>query len=200
MIIDVSEFLKEIKNRDPHLGILLESVVDGLKGISMHAGINPRGKVEPPAPHQALNIAAGTDHVHVTITDNSPVKKNVEHFIEYSVNDPSFANAHVEHLGASRGRVLALPAKDGAGAPLSYYFKSYGQYSGSDAQSKHTFFGSKFAPTAVTLTGSSKLTLLPSTGSGTGKSDGSQSGSGLGTVLERPPVGPKRSPAPPAAL
>lgn len=189
---DVTQFLTDIRNAWPRLGLLLGSFLDDLTGISNHLGMDPKGKVQPPDPHQALNVAAGTDHVHVTITDNSQVKKNVRHFVEWSVNDPSFQSPHVEELGASRGRVLALPAKDGGGALISYYFKSYGQYFGSDAQSKHTYFGSRFAPTAVTLTGASQLTLMPSTGSGTGRPDGSQSGSGLGTVLQRPPAGPKR--------
>lgn len=195
-MLDASQFLNEIRNRDPHLGKLLEQLIDGLNGISNHLGVDPKGKAQPPDPHQAINVVAGTDHVHVTITDNSQVKKNVQNFVEWSANDPSFSNPHVEDLGASRGRVLALPAKDGTGTVISYYFKSYGQRFGSDAQSKHTFFGTRFAPTPVTLTGASQLTLLPSAGSGTGKSDGSQSGSGLGTVLERPALGPKRSPAP----
>src|SRR6266849_10820180 len=130
-MLDFSQFLTEIRSRDPHLGLLLQGVIDGLNGVSNHLGVDPTGKVQPPDAHQALNIAAGTDHVHVTITDNSKVKKNVQNFVEYSVNDPAFANPHVEDLGASRGRVLALPAKDGGGVPISYYFKSYGQYFGS---------------------------------------------------------------------
>ena len=199
-MIDRSQFLKEIRNRDPHLGMLIESLFQGLDGVANHLGVDPTGRTQPPDAHQALNVAAGDSHVHVTITDNSQVKKNVQNFIEWSVNDPSFSRPHVEHLGASRGKVLALPAKDGTGATISYYFKSYGAYFGSDSQSKHTYFGSKTVPTAVTLTGTSKLTLLPSTGSGTGRSDGSQSGAGLGPILQRPAVGPKRVPGPSASL
>jgi hypothetical protein len=195
-VIPVGQFLKEIKNRDPHLGMLIENVLDSVNGLSMHLGVVPFARNEPPDAHQALNVVAGSDHVHVTITDNSQVRKNVQNFVEYSVNDPTFASPHVEHLGASRGRVLALPAKDGLGAPITYYFKSYGQYLGSDAQAKHTYFGTQLTPTPVTLTGASQLTLSPSTGSGTGRPDGSQSGAGLGPVLQRPPVGPKRMPAP----
>jgi hypothetical protein len=195
-MLDASQFLNEIRNKDAHLGKLLEQLIDGLNGVANHVGVDPTGKVKPPDPHQALNIAAGSDHVHVTITDNSKVKKNVNYFVEWSANDPAFANPHVEALGPSRGKVLPLPAKDGGGVPIQYYFKSYSQYPGSDPQSRHTFFGPKFAPTPVTLTGASTLALLPSAGSGTGKPDGSQSGSGLGRVLERPPGGPKRAPAP----
>lgn len=195
-MLDASQFLNEIRNKDPHLGKLLEQLIDGLNGVANHVGVDPTGKLEAPDPHQALNVSAGSDQVHVTITDNSEVRKNVNYFVEWSANDPAFANPHVEPLGATRGKILPLPAKDGSGVPIQYYFKSYGQYTGSDPQSEHTFFGPKFAPTPVTLTGASTLALLPSTGSGTGKPDGSQSGSGLGHVLERPPVGPKRTPAP----
>ena len=190
------QFLTEVRNKDPHLALLLEKIIDNLNNLSQHAGFDPSGKVQPPEPHQALNVAAGTDHVHIAITDNSKVRKNVQYFAERSANDPAFTNPHVEHLGASRERVLALPAKDGNGVPIQYYFKSYGSYPGSDPQSRHTYFGSKFAPTAVTLTGASQLALLPAVGSGTGRPDGSQSGAGLGIDLERPPLGPKRSPAP----
>ena len=199
-MLDASQFLNEIRNKDPHLGKLLEQLIEGLNGISNHVGVDPTGKVAPPDPHQALNVVAGTDHVHVTITDNSQVKKNVQHFVEWST-DPAFGpgNAHVEHLGSSREKVLALPAKDGTGAVIQYYFKSYGQYLGSDPQSEHKFFGTPLAPTPVTLTGASQLTLLPAVGSGTGRPDGSESGSGLGIVLERPPQGPKRPAAPQAS-
>src|SRR6516225_12210829 len=151
-----------------------------------HAGIDIKGRVQPPAQIAGLNVAAGSDHVHVTINDPAQINKNVQYFVEYSVNDPTFSQPHVEHLGASRGRVIALPAKDGLGAVQNYYFRAYSQYMGSDPQSKHAYWGSIGAPTAVTLTGSSQLTLLPSMGSGTGRADGTQGGSGIGAVLTRP--------------
>lgn len=197
-MLDATQFLNEIRNRDPHLGKLLEQVIDGLNSVSDHIGVDPKGKPQPPDAHQALNISAGTDHVHVTITDNSQLKKNAQNFVVWSANDPAFGpgNAHVEHLGASRGKVLPLPAKDQNGVVIQYYFKSYGQFFGSDPQSKHTYFGSQFAPTPVSLTGNSQLALLPAVGSGTGQPDGSQPGAGLGIDLQRPPQGPKRSPAP----
>jgi len=195
-MLDTSQFLNEIRNRDPHLGLLLQQLFDGVDGLSNQANINPTGKVAPPDPIAAINVAAGTDHLHVTLMDNSEVRKGTRYFVEWSVNDPYFLNPHVEDLGASREKVLALPAKDGTGTQIQYFVKAYPQLPGSDPQPKHTFWGTRFAPTPVTLSGSSQLALLPSTGSGTGKPDGSQSGSGLGVVLQRPPTGPKRSPAP----
>ena len=195
-VIDSTQFLKEVKNRDPHLGLLFESFIDSVNVALNHLGVNTTGKVEPPVALQGLNVAAGSDHVHVTLTDNSNVRKNLQYFVEWSANDPTFGNPHVEHLGASRGRVLALPAKDGHGTTQNYYFRAYSQYMGSDPQTKKAYYGTLGNPTAVTLTGSSALTLLPSAGSGTGKPDGSQGGSGIGVVLTRPAPGPKRSPVP----
>ena len=191
-----TQFLTEIRNANPHLGLLLGDLFDGLDGFSNHAGFDPLGKVQPPDALSAVNVSPGSDQVHVTLTDNSQVKKNVRYFVEWSVNDPAFNNPHVEDLGSIRGRVLPLAAKDQNGVQIQYYFKAYSQYEGSDPQSKHTFFGTRYAPTAVTLSGSSQLQYLPSAGSGTGKPDGSQSGSGLGKVLQRPAPGPPRSQAP----
>ena len=196
-MLDRSQFLKSIKNTWPHLGVLLEQMFDNVDTMANHLGVDMKGKVEPPPNLAGLNVSAGSDHVHVTITDNSQVKKNIKYFVEYSVNDPSFANPHVEELGSSRGKVLPLPAKPtGGGAATQYYFRAYSQYMGSNPAKKPIYFGTLGAPTPVTLTGSSQLTLLPSTGSGTGAPDGSQGGSGLGIVLTRPAPGPKRPATP----
>jgi PPE-repeat protein len=92
--------------------------------------------------------------------------------------------------------VLALPAKDNSNNPINYYFRAYSQYMGSDPQKKHIYYGTTYAPTAVTLSGASKLTLLQSQGSGTGRSDGTQGGAGLGFVQKRAAVTAKRAPAP----
>jgi hypothetical protein len=195
-MIDSIQFLRKIKNENPVLGNYLESMFDAVNVALNHAGIDIKGKIQPPAQIAGLNVAAGSDHVHVTINDSSQINKNVQYFVEWSANDPNFSQPHVEHLGASRGRVLALPAKDGLGATQNYYFRAYSQYMGGDPQTKQIYYGSVGAPTAVTLTGSSQLSLLPSQGSGTGRADGTQGGAGLGFVLNRPVVGPKRSPAP----
>jgi len=195
-MIDSAQYIKQIKNRDPHLGLFLESLYDSINVSLNHLGMSATGLHQPPHPISGVNVAAGSDHVHVTLTDASAVKKNIQYFVEYSVNDPTFAQPHVQDLGASRGHVFPLPAKDGLGAPINYYFRAYSQYAGSDPQSKHAYWGTLGAPTAVTLTGSSQLTLLPSTGSGTGRSDGTQGGSGIGSVLTRPPVQPKQWPLP----
>lgn len=195
-MIDSTQFLKKIKNENPFLGNYLEAMFDQVNVALNHMGIDIKGKQQPPPPIASLNVASGSDHVHVTINDPSAVSKNVQYLVEYSVGDPSFSQPHVEDLGSSRGRIIPLPAKTGGGVTQTYYFRAYSQYAGSDPQTKKAYFGSLGAPTAVTLTGSSTLNLLPSQGSGTGRPDGTQGGAGLGLVVQRQPVTTKRSPAP----
>ena len=195
-MIDSSQFLKLLKNRDPLIGNLFEGFFDQFNVALNHAGIDIKGKVQPPAPIAGLNVAAGSDHVHVTINDASQINKNVQYFVEWSANDPTFAQPHVKDLGSSRGEVIALPAKTAGGVQQKYYFRAYSQYMGGDPQSKHAYFGVRGNPTAVELTGSSTLDLLPSQGSGTGRADGTQGGAGLGFVLQRQTVTAKRAPAP----
>src|SRR6266849_4685459 len=152
-MIDREGFLKEIRNWYPRLGKLIELAFDCIDGTANHIGVNPFGKLAPPDAIKAINVKAGTDHMHVTLNDPSQVRKNVQYFIEYSTN-PSFAGPHVEHLGASRSRVIALPAKDDRGNPVTYYVRGYSQHIGSDAQPQKTVFGGSGAPTGVTLSGS----------------------------------------------
>lgn len=194
-MLDGSQFLKELRSSDPHLALLLSNIIDGINGVGNHIGVDPTGKVQPPDEIQAINVKAGDSHVHVTLNDPSAVRKGVQYFVEWDT-DPSFPAPHPEHLGAARGRMLALPSQKDDGSPISYYFRAYSQYHGSDAQSKKAVFGGTYSAAPVTLSGTSKLTPLPSQGSGTALADGTQGGLGLGTDLERLPVGPK-VPVPP---
>lgn len=80
-MIDSSQFLKQIKNRDPHLGNYLESMFDSINVALNHMGIDIKGKQQPPPPIAGLNVAAGSDHVHVTINDSSTINKNISYFL-----------------------------------------------------------------------------------------------------------------------
>lgn len=187
-MLDISQFLKEIKSQiHPRLALLLEQIAEGVNNLATHVGVDPAGKLAPPDPIKAINVKAGTDHVHVTLTDTQPIRKGVEYFVEYSTDG---TNWRTEHLGPSRERVIALPAKDDNGNPVNYSFRAFHQYRGSDP-SKPVVFGGTLTPATVTLSGSSKLTLQAPVGSGTAAPDGSQPGKGYGVDLQRLPIGPK---------
>jgi hypothetical protein len=180
-MLDLSAYLTEIKNRDPRVGVAIQNIQDAVNQLGTATGCDPTAHTEAPNPPAAINVASGSDHVHVTLTDNAQRSRAQNYFLEWSVNDPDFLAPNVEHLGAGRGRVMALPAKDGNNNPINYYFRGYSHALGAKSASKKVVFGGTSSPTAVTLTGSSTLNLLPSTGSGTSPSNGQKPGTGFGT-------------------
>lgn len=202
-MIDASQFLAQLRQASSWesarngLHVLLTSLVDQIGNGFNQAGIQATGKVQPPDPIENLNVVANNGTVHAVLTHNAPVNKQVNYFVEAST-EPSFAQPHVFHLGTSRSLFAPLPTKDGTGATIPWVFRSYAQYPGSDP-SGHTYLGTQFNPTPVTVGGTAQFTPLASTGSGTASANGTQGGLGFGKVLQRPPIGPKRSQAPSAA-
>jgi hypothetical protein len=197
MALDSSQFLQEIRARDPHLGLLLENIIGGMNTLGQQISVTPNGKVSPPNPIENLNVVANNGTVHAVLTHNAPVNKQVNYFVEADTST-AFAQPHVFHLGASRSLFTSLPTKDSNGVNLPWVFRAYAQYPGSDP-SAHTYFGTQNKPTIVTVGGSAQFTPLASTGSGTALANGTKGGEGLGVVLQRPAIGPKRSAAPSAA-
>jgi hypothetical protein len=168
----------------------LQRIEDAINNGFQQLAAEPVGLASPPPPLEGVNVKTSGELVHVTLTHNVPISKNIHYFVEYTQNDPNFLVPHVAHLGTSRGVVLNLPTKTDAGVAHNYYFQAYAQFPGSKPAKPVSFGG--LTPTAVTLSGTTQLTLQPSTGSGTALPDGSQGGSGFGKVNTRAPLGPKR--------
>lgn len=184
-MLDLAEYISEIRSMAgspwQRMSVMLNKIQDAINQLGDGVGVDPTGHTPSPAPPQGISVAASANQVHVTLTDNSKRTRPLNYFVEWSVNDPSFGNPHVEDLGVSRGRMLPLPAKDGNGNPINYYFRGYSSYPGSVNPSEHVVFGGKFTPSAVQLTaGTSQLTPLASTGAGTAATNGSQGGQGFG--------------------
>lgn len=177
--------------KDPVMRSALLSIQDAINNLGTHVAADPVGETSAPPPLQAVNVKTAGETVHVTFTHNVPINKGVHYFLEYA-NDPSFRQALVTHNGTSRTiPPFTLPTKDDNNATQTWYFRGYTQYPGSNPSAKVNYGGTN--PTAVTLGGTTSLTLLPSTGSGTAAPDGTQAGSGFGTIQSRPAIGPKRN-------
>lgn len=196
-MINTAQWLNELRSATSWdqarrgLHLLLTNLTDQIGNGFQQMGVQSTGKVQPPDPIDNLNIVANNGTVHAVLTHNAPVNKQVNYFVE-AATEPSFAQPHVFDLRSSRGHFFPLPNKDGNGVTIPWVFRSYAQYPGSDS-SKHTYFGTQFVPTPVTVGGTAQFTPLPSTGSGTAASNGQQGGLGLGNVLSRPQIGPKRT-------
>lgn len=171
----------------------LQRIEDAINQTAEVMGVDATQKVATPPPVQGLSAKAAGGFVHFTITDNAPIRKNLQYFVEYST-DPTFGTAHTLDLGASRTHPpIALPAMDDNSNPQTWYARAYSQYHGSDAGKKVNFGGT--TPAAINPGGSLALTLLPSTGAGTASPFGTQAGQGLGKDFQRLPLGPKRNQA-----
>ena len=188
--LDSGRELVRISQDNPLLGNLLRRIIKGITQTASNSGVSPVGESDPPPTIGAVNIKASGEIVHATINDAAPVVKGINYFVE-AATEPNFLNPHVEDLGTSRGKFFNLPSLTDTGGAQTWYFRGYSQYLGSKPSTKIPYGG--LAPTGVTLTGSTQLTPLSSTGSGTAASNGSQGGQGFGNLPIRPAVGPKRN-------
>jgi hypothetical protein len=182
MALDLGNLIDRIKTKDPYSAVVLNKIADAVNNLARNVGNDSNGTIPAPPPLESLNVKAASGTVHVVLTHNAPIQKGIQYFVEHST-DVSFAQPHVVHLGASRGTVLTLPAKNDSGTDTPHYFRAYAQYPGSAATAP-IYFGDS-TPTAVSVGGSTQLTLLPSTGSGTAAANGQQGGQGLGKFLVR---------------
>jgi len=178
--------LEEIRNANPSLGNLIRRVINAVNTVAQNAGIAPLGESDPPPSIGGVTVKASGGLAHVTISDTNEITKPIEYFIEHDT-DPNFTNPHVKHLVASRGAFIPLPAQDDNGTAQNWYFRAYSQHPGS-APSKPVYFGG-LSPSPVSVGGSTQMTPLQSTGSGTASNTGGQGGWGRGKVFTRPAQG-----------
>jgi hypothetical protein len=192
--------LSVVNQKDAYSGSLFGRVIDAINQLAKNAGVAAVGKVAPPPPINSINVqgaisngilTAPSEILHWTIQHNQPVQKGIRYFSEIDTS-PSFTNPHVVDHGTSRSAFLTLPKMDNAGTTHTYYLRSYAQMPGSDPVSP-TVHGGLSGAIGIQMTGTSKTSILPSTGSGTAAANGSQGGHGLGIVLDRTAIGPKRS-------
>ena len=199
-ILEGGQELTAISQKDFNNGNLLDRIISAVNNLAKNVGATAVGKLDPPPPIQSINVqgtqvgnvlTAPSELLHWTINHTQEIQKHAQYFTEIDTN-ANFTQPHVISHGASRSGFLHLPAQDNNGNTQTYFLRSYPQYTGSDAQ-KHTTFGGAAGATQIVMTGSSKTSLLTSTGSGTASAQGTQGGHGLGVVLTRSAPTSKRS-------
>lgn len=193
--LDLSQVISAVATRAKNYPVILSNALqrieDGVNNLGQQLAAEPVGLASPPPPLESLNVKTAGEMVHVTLTHNAPIQKNIHYFVEYD-NDPSFPQPHVIHNGTSRSvPPFSLPTNDDGAQPHTWYFRGYPQLPGSKPSAPVNFGG--LQPTPVTLSGTTNLTLQPSTGSGTAAPNGQQGGWGFGKTNTRGPVAPKRA-------
>jgi len=181
-------YLVDLWHKDAIQARFLQQIVNAINKLGFSLGANPVGDAQPPPPVQNINLKANNELLHVTLDHNAKVYRGIRYFVEISPNDQNFTRPLVVPLGPSRAsHPIPLPALDDNGAQVAYYVRAYAQYPGGPPSTK-TVFGGPLNPASVTLSGSTKMTLLSATGSGTAASNGQQGGQGYGKYPQSAPL------------
>ncbi len=193
MSIGGDDLLAQIENDNPKLGVFLRRyVVKSIETTAQNASVSPTGKIAPPAPPESINVTTAGEYMQVTVNHNAPIQKGIQYITHISPNSPQFSTPIVHDHGSSRcPPPFQLPTKDAGGNTISYYVRTIAQNQGGDA-CKPVYFGGS-SPVAVTMSGSTQMTLQPGTGSGTGSANGQQSAVGLGRTIFRQQTSARRT-------
>lgn len=180
-------------------GSLIGRMIDALNRLAKNLGASPLGELPPPPRVDSVSVkgtlagnvlTAPGEILHFVHTHNVPLNRNIQYTTEIDTS-PNFTNAHPILVSTSRSGFVHLPTKDDSAAMVSYYLRVTPQYFGS-GPAKPTVFGGLQGPTAIQMSGTTQMSLLPSQAAGTASPG--QGGQGLGATVYRGPVGgPKRA-------
>jgi hypothetical protein len=191
-MIDINNeisLLRKIPGVGQFLATALERLQNGANQLGTNIGADPTQTIPAPPPIQGLTVKTdGNGNVHAVINDSSSIQKGIRYFVEYqqlSTTAPLvFLQPHVKELNSSRSmEPIPLPAMDDNGNPTHFIFRAYSQYTGGHPGALVNYGGT--SPIPISPGGTGRLTMLPSTGSGTASNSGQQPGSGLGKRLFR---------------
>ena len=186
--LDGGRFLADLYSKDSIQAAFMQRLINAINGLGRALGSNAVGLVQTPPQINAVNVKVSGEMMHVSLNHNPQINKHCHYFVEISPNDPAFGQPIVHYLGPSRTPPpFPLPSTDDTGSQVAYYVRAYPQYLGSKP-AEPTVFGGALGAAAIKLTGSTALTLLPSTGSGTGSASGQQGGVGFGKFPVKPSI------------
>lgn len=184
--------LAEITNRDGRMGSLLQKMIDGVNRLAINTASSATGEVSAPSAPNTVGVKIAGEMAHISISHSDPnLQRGVRYFTEVSTS-PSFSQAQgsaivVDHGSSRTSHPIILPTFGDAGeggGKTNYYFRSYAQYASSQPSEPYTVGGAG-SPTAFQMGGSTAMTLLKGTGSGTGPNNGFSMGQGLGKTVYR---------------
>lgn len=197
--LDLGRLLAQLRPRDPFTAEALQHLQDAVNRLADSTAASPIGELPPPPPVDSISVkgtlvnnvlTAPGEILHVVHTHNAPINRNIRYLTEIDT-DPSFPAPHQILDTTSRSGFVHLPANDDANQPVAYYLRVTPQYPGS-TPARPTVYGGSQGPTQILMTGTTRMSLLPSQAGGTARPG--QGGFGLGPVRSRGPVGPVGGP------
>jgi hypothetical protein len=166
-------------NDNAQQGRLLQSIIDGVNTLADNTASSAVGRLAPPTPINGVAIKQSGEMLHIQISHSGAVQQGVRYFSEISTSGGSQPLV-IDHGTSRTSHPISLPTLDDNGNTQQYTLHSYNQLPGSDPTPRVAYPGNPF-----TMSGTTRMTLLPSTGSGTAANTGQQAGWGLGKVLRR---------------
>lgn len=194
--LDGGRFLADLFTKDALQASFQQKIINAINYLGKTLGANPVGNIAAPPRLDNLSVKTSGEMVHVSIAHNARVSKNAHYFLEVA-NEPNFVQPIVKHIGVSRTpEPFPLPTFDDNGNMQTWYFRAYSQYPGSKPSPTLTFGGA--SPVGIQMSGTTNLSLLPSTGSGTASTTGKQGGQGFGKSNVQPVIaGQQQAAVPP---
>jgi len=162
-----------LQQKDPRLAEILKAVEAAINNVAQQTAASAQGPQGTSPTPAKLNVTAAQGVYDIAITDDAPIQRGVEYFLEYSLT-PAFNQPTVIHLGTTRNHRVFLGNQN-------LYWRCYSQYGPAAGPSQPVYYGSKFSPLPVSGGGSITGPVpLPSNGSGTAPTTGLQGGAGYG--------------------
>src|SRR5271170_476366 len=177
-VLSEDRYLADLQTKDQLQAAFQQRIIDAINNVAKGAGVSTFGELTPPQPVNAITVKSSGEQIHATLTHAAQLTRSINYFIEADTS-PSFTQPHVMDIGSSRSHIFNLPTLSDSGGLQKWYLRTYAQYPGSKP-SPPTVLGGLENPTPIILQGTTKMTILPPTGSGTGSSTGQQGGVGRG--------------------
>lgn len=175
----LGRLIARLRRTDIVAAVALQKIETAVNTVADNTASSAVGRLGPPPPINGVTVKTSGEMLHIQINHNAAIQQGIHYFSEISTSQ-DLSNPLVIHHGTSRtSHPISLPTFDDNGVKQNYYLQSYAQYPGSDPTPVMKY------PSPITMDGTTKMTLLASTGSGTASNTGSQAGWGFGKIQRR---------------
>jgi hypothetical protein len=161
--------LEKIRQDNPFVAEAFDAVARAMGNMAEQTNASLHGSTAAPPAPTSVNVTAAGGIFDVAITDNNPVQRGINYFVEYSDN-PSFVKPRVIDLGQSRNERRALGNQ-------TLYFRAYSSYPTSPRSDAVYHGGSATNPVAVAGGGATSGPALQAS-QGSGTTEGANGGDG----------------------
>lgn len=160
--------IQAIRDKDPQLGEALDDVLGHIQSVMTQTNSSPNGQTQAPPAPSSLKVIASQGIFDAAITDNAPVNRGINYFLQYS-STPGFNAPTTIDLGQSRNHRVHLGNQ-------ILYWRAHSSYP-TGPISGHAYHGSEGNPMPV-IGGGAFTGPTPQASQGSGTSSGAEPANG----------------------